>query len=527
MTNPSLFGLIFRGYFPKELPPAFTTLPLARISSGAVSFDPSFCRPTIPSKNIIHSFLARSNSRRHLGIVNPVDYIALATAIVQNWNSLRPFINKSQISLTSPVFHGPPGRAFGYKYTFDSMDDRKAIVRSRSRYVLRADINQFYHSIYTHSIAWALHGKRIAKSQRSNARLLGNVLDKLIRNSQDNQTIGVPIGPDSSFLIAEIILSVCDENLSKAKIRNVTRFVDDYEFGCESLHSAEYCRDKLQEILGEFELVLNPDKTKILELPVPLELPCISTIRTFDLNNLTSNSQRYALIRIFDIVFENVTQNSDSPLLKYLLGKLSRLTIEKSNWTLYENLLLQCAMSDPSTISYIVDEFWKYKKADYSLGLTHIQDVMSTLISLHAPLNHSSEVTWALWTQIVLGLPIAEFAAKQALKMSDPIVAILLLDARSKSLIKSTINVNQYQSLMSNNDLFSDQWLLSYEANVKHWLPSVGSQDHVASDRCFNFLKSNSVSFYDDKWVVKNKPTITQRKISRPGRGGGGEPGSY
>ncbi len=524
MLNPSLFGLISRGYFPKELPPAFNTRSLARVSKNPALLPPEFANPKTPTKNINHSYLARSNSRRRLGIVNPIDYVALSTNVINNWKQLKSFINKSHISLTSPVFRGPPGRALGHKYTFDVMDDRKAIVRSCSKYILRADINQFYHSVYTHSIAWALHGKDIAKAQRTNKKLLGNVLDKLIRNSQDNQTIGIPIGPDISFLIAEIILSICDERLQKLKIRNVTRYIDDYEFGCESLHSAESYRDNLQELLSEFELVLNPDKTKILELPIPLELPCISTIRTFDLRNSGANSQRYALIRIFDIVFENVRQNPDAPLLKYLLGKLFKITIDKSNWTLYENLLLQCVMSDTSTISYVLDEFWKYQNINYPLRLSHIQDVMTSLIKIHAPVNHGSEVAWALWTQIVLGLPIAESAAKIAGKMNDSVVAILLLDAHSKHLIQSPIDFTQYQSLMTRQDLYGDQWLLSYEANIKNWLPSQGINDHVAYDKCFNYLKLNSVSFYDDKWSIKNKPKKTTKRIfPTPGGGGGGE----
>ncbi len=116
--------------------------------------------PHKPTKNVNHSYLARANSRRRLGIVNPIDYVALSISIINNWKQLRTIHNKTRVSLTSPVYHGPPNRAFGHKYTYDKMDDLKAKVRSRSRYLFRADISQYYHSIYTHSIAWAIHGKK-------------------------------------------------------------------------------------------------------------------------------------------------------------------------------------------------------------------------------------------------------------------------------------------------------------------------------------------------------------------------------
>jgi len=530
VSTPTLIGLISRGYFPKELPPAFNTRSLAKIAKNPAALPPEFTNPKTRTKNINHSYLARANSRRRLGIVNPINYVALSINIVNHWKQLESLLNRSNASLTSPVYrgphykphHGPPGRAFGYKYSYDRMDDLKASVRSRSRYILRTDINQFYHSIYTHSIAWAVHGKNTAKAQQHNNSLLGNVLDKLIRQSQDNQTIGIPIGPDNSFLIAEIILSACDKRLHKLGITNYTRFIDDYEFGCKSLRTAESYRDRLQELLGEFELVLNPDKTEIIELPSPLEKPCISTIRTFDLRDSRADSQRYALIHIFDIVFGNTRENPDVSILKYLLGRLIHVKIEKPNWNLYESLLLQCVMSDTSTISYVLDEFRTYKSMGYPLKMSHIKEAMTFLIKAHAPINHGSEVAWALWVQIVLGLPVSETAANAACKMNDSVVAILLLDANAKHLIQSPVNFNDYQSLMTKSGLYGDQWLLSYEANVKNWLPSRGTTDYVGSDKCFGFLKSASVAFYDDKWPIKNKPKVKPTTPIGGGGGGGG-----
>ena len=412
-------------------------------------------------------------------------------------------------------------RAFVYKYKSDIMDDLKSNVRSRSRYLLRTDINQFYHSIYAHSIAWALHGKTTAKAQRNNRTLLGDVLDKQIRHSQDNQTIGIPIGPDISFLIAGVILSVCDIRLREQKVSNFTRYIDDYEFGCEYLQTAELYRDKLQELLSEYELVLNPDKTEIIELPITMDIPCISTIRTVDIRDNRPRSQRYALIHIFDIVFENTKQTPEAPLLKYLLGKLRKIIIDRANWTLYENVLLQCVISDPSTITYVLNELWEYQCMNYPLKLNHIKDVMTSLIKAHAPINHCSEVAWAIWTQIVLGIPISQEAVNATSKMSDSVVGILLLDAYSKHLIRYPINFNNYQLMMNKDELYGDQWLLSYEANIKNWLPSTGSTDHVSSDTCFGHLKTASVSFYDDKWSIKNEPrTTTKRSFPPPGGGG-------
>ena len=435
MSLPTLFGLISRGYFPKELPPSFNTRLLATIAKNPTTMPVQFTspNPSTPTKNVNHSYLSRANSRRRLGIVNPIDYTALSIDIINNWKNLRRIYNKSRVSLTSPIFGGPPRRAFSYRHA-ESVDYRKTTVRSRARYLFRADISQFYHSVYTHSIAWALHGKSLAKQQRNNSTMLGNILDKRIRHSQDNQTMGIPIGPDISFLIAEAILSVCDERLRNLKIRNFWRWIDDYEFGCLSLQEAESYRSALQEVLGDFELILNPDKTKIIEMPAPLENPCISYIRTFNLAGLNPDSQKYALISLFDSTFENLKSSPDVSILKFLLGKLRHFIIFEQNWSLYENLLLQSVISDPSSISYVVDELNTYKAMSYPLHLDRINHVLDSLIILHAPINHSSEVAWSLWTQIILGLKIGKDSIKAASRMNDSIVALLLLDAYNKKL---------------------------------------------------------------------------------------------
>jgi hypothetical protein len=98
------------------------------------------------------------------------------------------------------------------------------------RYILQTDINQFYRSIYTHTIPWALHSKPTAKVNRTLA-LLGNKIDYWVRMGQDQQTVGIPISPDTSLVLAELIMHRCDEELESKLPRVVRghRFIDDYE----------------------------------------------------------------------------------------------------------------------------------------------------------------------------------------------------------------------------------------------------------------------------------------------------------
>lgn len=495
---PTIYGIVARGYLPKELPPAFTSKVCGGVVGKNMSALPgAFTGNDRLSMNATHNLLSRGSLRRRLGIPNPMNFFRLAGFVVANWKMLTSITGKSQISMTSPVGERHP-RAIGSKFTFAERDNRRMHLRSKSRYVLRADINQLYHSIYTHSISWAIHGKSIAKARRRGTVLAGNVIDRLVRNSQDGQSVGIPIGPDTSLVIAEIILSVNDVELVNKGVKNAFRAIDDYEFGCDSLNEAELCKVDLQEVLNEYELILNADKTFVIELPVPIESLAISQLRRCVFSNTNRAKQRNQVIDYFDQAFLFSRECPDVAILKYAISRLSGVLILEENCGVCQNLLLQCVIVDPSTLEKVLNQLVRYKDAGYSLDLDHIAEVLNKVIGKHARLGHGSEVAWALWSLMVLGRRVSDNSAAEACRMNDSIVAILMLDARAKGLVSSSVDFSQFESYMSSKDLYGEQWLLAYEANVKGWLPSTSKGDYVAQDTCFGYLKSRGVYFYDD-----------------------------
>jgi len=135
------------------------------------------------------------------------------------------------------------------------------------------DIQNFYPSIYTHSISWALHSKMSSRSDRFKYELLGTKLDRLFQNSRDTQTNGIPIGSQVSDIIAEIILVHVDCLLSKwlkkEKLDSriiISRFRDDYRILSKNRSEANKALKSLNRILcEEFDLVLNANKTYIYD----------------------------------------------------------------------------------------------------------------------------------------------------------------------------------------------------------------------------------------------------------------------
>jgi hypothetical protein len=150
--------------------------------------------------------------------------------------------------------------------------------------LVRADIKNFYPSIYTHSIAWALHGKSVIRTgaNRNDCKaFLGNRLDRLFQSANDSCTNGLPIGPVVSDIIAEIITSAVDrlftEGVRAAKIPcEAVRFKDDYRILTNNADDAKKVIKILQAALKEYNLELNDEKTAASALPDGLFRPWVS-----------------------------------------------------------------------------------------------------------------------------------------------------------------------------------------------------------------------------------------------------------
>lgn len=519
----NLRAILVRGYFPKELPHPFNTKSYGKAIVAKLGALPKeFEDKKRTSIQAVHNLARAGALRRKLSIPNPTNFFRLSSFIVQHRKELYKLARKSKFSLTSPGSQAKP-RAINPRSTLDAGPLERAKLRSTSRFILKADISRFYPSIYSHSIPWAIHTKPVAKANHSTL-LIGNALDQLIRNSQDGQTIGIPIGPDPSLLISEIILGAVDERILYNGYANGFRYIDDYEFGFKSYAEAENMLGVLQEELNLFELSLNPRKTSIFKLPIRIEKTWVSELRAFAFRK-TDKGQESDLLKYFDYSFEVSSQIPDDGALKYAISRLNGVKVLKNNWPMYQHLLSQCCLTEPGVVKFVIDQLARYATS-FVINKNTFEECFNELIFTHAPLGHGSEVAWAIFSLILLKLPIHKKALDVISIMEDPIVAILALDAKAKKLIPKSYTFDHFSTHMTTYDLYGDHWLLSYEANIKGWLPSAGPGDNVANDPCFKFLKKQKVSFYNnsltlDQIITRPFPPIIDDKT------GGGAGGIY
>lgn len=234
---------------------------------------------------------------RTFGIIDPRIHNDIAYHITRNWKAMVDAMIPldsivSSYSFPVPVNQKKPGRMGELRsgrmiYEFIAMtDDALATVAYRFTHIVKADIKNFYPSIYTHSLAWALHGKRSIRQggkgkNRRDMKFVGNRLDKLFQMANDGCTNGLPIGPAVSDIASEIIASAVDRvltaNLQKNGIEcEAVRFKDDYRILVSSDADAKKVVKILQASLKEYNLELSDEKTTVSTLPDGLFRPWVS-----------------------------------------------------------------------------------------------------------------------------------------------------------------------------------------------------------------------------------------------------------
>jgi hypothetical protein len=483
--SANLCDLLARGYFPKELPPQFTTNKYALRLAGPNAVPTPITDPSRHSLCSDHSVPKGGAIRRNLRLPNPVHFYGLAKHIVDHWEPLKNIFDLSPYSLTKPTLSGD--RAFSRASSLRSRVEHRARIRAEGRYLIRADIARFYASIYTHSLPWAVLGKSEAKRQFINKTLSqewSDKLDKLVRKLNGDQTAGIPVGPDTSLLLAEVLLGRVDAEVERRHPRvQGIRYIDDYEFVTQTRDEAEAVLSTLQSTLRTMELELSATKTSIVELPACLTESWASRLRRYPIDNERPFAQHEDLSGYFDLLFQTMKEFPEEQVLKYAIGRLSRMVIHEDNWTFFEHLLQQCIGVDPSCLPQIGSDVEYYRQCGHPLN-EKWRALLNRVVMRQLPIGNAHEAAWAMSLLLQLNLPMAEQAAKNVEGTDDSIVALmgaLLANAQ----LCAWQDIEGLKRFVRPDYLYQPEWLFCYEANVWQW------------------LGGSAASFSDDAWFLQ------------------------
>jgi len=130
------------------------------------------------------------------------------------------------------------------------------VITNRYSHVVTCDISDFYNQIYLHTIENQLAACRLPNQ-------IQKAIKELLLSLNKNNSRGIPIGPHTTHLLAELSLIPIDESLILQGIA-YKRYADDFVFFCKDEKEARIRIQQLAEMLDkEQRLILQSKKTKI------------------------------------------------------------------------------------------------------------------------------------------------------------------------------------------------------------------------------------------------------------------------
>lgn len=405
---------------------------------------------------------------------------------------------------------------------------------------LKIDITNYYPTIYTHSIPWSILGKDVSKqyfkiksedASRFNALLSTDIdakkyqiadnIDTLVRNCNDKQSIGLPIGPDSSFILSEMLGSRLDKEIAE-NIHNIDykciRYYDDYYFYTNSIGDAETILKIAQQVFYEYKLEINENKVNIKQLPYFQSDLWNIEIHNYQFKNAIIEDLQ-DLSYYFSLIFKLVDENKETSswVISYSLTRFEygKVRINKQNINTFISLLLKTLYLDTSNIDQIFKIILSYKSFLDLKELKKIKTLLDKLIPEHLSLNHSFEVAWGLWFFKSFDIQPNNELLQSILNSEDQIAILITMDIiNNKPLNKRNFDFTILKSKLTAENLFSKFWLICYELEIKGW--SIGILDNIKEHQFFNILKYFSVDFYNLNSQVKTNFTARNHFITNP-----------
>ena len=570
----NLKDLIERGYFPKELPPPFNTQQLATdiaviLSDWATVFaeNTDITASTFPltrnpgeapaifrsrkkdaahnfklkytsSKGIVYSISKGKFSRRFLQIPNPKHFALLSEKVANNWAEINNVFLLSDYSKSRPVVNiNPTGRSI-LTWSKSVSDFRSDLLKTSlgKLFEVRVDISKFYPTIYTHALTWALLGKDKAKyyfQQKTNLEALiaagdadasiykmADNLDMAVRNCQEKQSIGLPIGPDTSHILSELIGSRIDSILAikfPSIVLKACRYYDDYYLYVSNKVDADKVLKGLQMILSDFQLEINEGKISINEFPFSFEEEFTLSLFQFSFKETHFD---HSLKHYFSLIwgFANENPKKADWIFKYALRQFEFRTtdIPKKNWKLFEDLLFKTFLVEPSVLDIVTRILLSYKTFLDGETKLKLSELLHLIIRENSITNHNFELSWALWISKTFEIEIEEDIANQIIASRDNISILILLDMmKNTMLVGGHPDLSVLESELDDDILFTENWLLAYEGVKKGWLTPVKTS-FLDDNLFFKLLKDRGIEFYDVTGQLIPYSNKKQKAVEQP-----------
>lgn len=389
---------------------------------------------------------------RYFSFPHPGAYARLALTVHTNWDKIA-FVAANANSHIKPRSHRD-GRLIIMDYD-SSFRRSQGLLQGAfgCRFIAKTDIANFFPSIYSHAVPWAAVGTSYAKQHRGRA-LWFNQLDSRLRSTKRGETQGVAVGPATSNIFAEMILSRVDDSLSKHF--RYMRYIDDYMVFCEREEQARDFIRRLSHELAAYNLHLNGGKTEVRSLPEVVESDWISelALRLPPDNEVSA----YDALKFLDLAVLVSKRHPEGSVLKYALTTLVRKTLSKG--AVYQVLpyVLTLAFHQPALLPLL--ENW----LDESVAgrAFRYDGELQAIAKESAQLRRSDATAWCLYYLRRYAVSVEASTANEVIASEDCVSLLMLYQAGTPAWKSAVVNFANGLAPTDRHGL-DRYWLLLYQ----------------------------------------------------------------
>ena len=457
--------------------------------------------------------------------MHPGAQLRLSFILTKNHTEIRELISKSAISLYSVELDLENFKAFK-GVSFRELDVKRSQVAQKKPFVLAADISRFFYTIYTHSIAWAVLGKENVKgailsaSSKKRKKHWTDELDQALQACQSRETFGIPVGPDTSRVIAEILLCGVHSEaafLSASKASAGFRLVDDFFLGFDDEEQCKSALIALRNALAIFNLQLNDDKTSIRPSKKVFTDRWRYELLRAPLKSGDQKTEALQMRRIAELAYYHADKIGNAFPVKWLATRMLHTNFNKRNFPLALRILTRFGRDFPVCINlvatYIINH--KIQCLRRSQNIEIIKSWIKSVFGAHSQNSNDFEVSWALVVCGALKIEISK-ADFGDYKNSMSSVAFALLGLlNEKKLLRDPLSKFEWRGQVKNSGLDSHHWLMFYESVLRKWTNDPAMVAAVKSHSLFGDLLKKKISFLDDSVFGDVQINLSRRRLRR------------
>lgn len=521
-----LAALIQTAYFPSEAPPVLT----ARYFSD-------FCESNYVqikrdkksqlnkvTKYGVFSAPRAANGRRSLALVHPLAQLNLSIVLATNRREIAELISARGTSLYRTTESKKDSLAF-QSLDFKRWRSVRAEIASVTPILLCADISRFFYTIYTHSVPWAVIGKEKVKElldtdRRKLERHWAHELDVALQRCQSRETFGIPVGPDTSRIVAELILAgiESDKKISKiTKEQPYQRLMDDFIVGFAEHAQAEQALVALRHALWKYSLQLNEPKTRIVPSSLYFDERWKLDMESLTLSSSDEAQQERDIHRLVDVTLLNCAQFGTAAPASWACNRLSLCTQFPNNYRALLDAIFRIARDFPSSLhiaaAFIVNNRSLFSTPEINERITAW---VKKGIRTHLPKTDDAETAWFLLVAGAFKIPITDEDLSSTDDMPSPLVLANLFLLKEKGLLTGSISRWGWRAQFHTLGIYSEYWLPFYEAVRRKWTGDRKIIAAVKKDPLLSKMLKANVTFLEDRIFSTPHIDIRRRVFLKP-----------